>query len=117
MARAAPFDPGDPAGSGRRVAPLRGGMSGPRSSVRTRPGAPYPLGATWDGAGVNFAVWSEHATGMDLCLFDGKDPTREVHRLAIRERTDAVWHLYLPEARPGLLYGYRAHGPYEPKAG
>ena len=92
-------------------------MSGPRSSVRTRPGAPYPLGATWDGAGVNFAVWSEHATGMDLCLFDGKDPTREVHRLAIRERTDAVWHLYLPEARPGLLYGYRAHGPYEPKAG
>ena len=92
-------------------------MSGPRSGVRTRPGAPYPLGATWDGAGVNFAVWSEHATGMDLCLFDGKDPTREVHRLAIRERTDAVWHLYLPEARPGLLYGYRAHGPYEPKAG
>jgi len=92
-------------------------MSGSRSSVRTRPGAPYPLGATWDGAGVNFAVWSEHATGMDLCLFDGKDPTREVHRLAIRERTDAVWHLYLPEARPGLLYGYRAHGPYEPKAG
>ena len=92
-------------------------MSGPRSSVRTRPGAPYPLGATWDGAGVNFAVWSEHATGMELCLFDGNDPTREVHRLPIQERTDAVWHFYLPEARPGLLYGYRAHGLYEPKAG
>jgi isoamylase len=92
-------------------------MSAPRSSVRSRPGAPYPLGATWDGAGVNFAVWSEHATGMELCLFDGAQPAREVHRLPIRERTDRVWHVYLPEARPGLLYGYRAHGPYEPEAG
>jgi isoamylase len=92
-------------------------MSGPRSSVRTRPGAPYPLGATWDGAGVNFAVWSEHATGMELCLFDGADPARDVHRLPIQERTDRVWHVYLPEARPDLLYGYRAHGPYEPEAG
>jgi isoamylase len=92
-------------------------MSAPRSSVRSRPGAPYPLGATWDGAGVNFAVWSEHATGMELCLFDGAQPAREVHRLPIREQTDRVWHVYLPEARPGLLYGYRAHGPYEPEAG
>jgi isoamylase len=92
-------------------------MSAPRSTVRSRPGAPYPLGATWDGAGVNFAVWSEHATGMELCLFDGAQPAREVHRLPIREQTDRVWHVYLPEARPGLLYGYRAHGPYEPEAG
>src|SRR4030095_9380628 len=117
LARAVPLDLPDPASSGRRVAPLRGGMSAPRSSVRSRPGAPYPLGATGDGAGVNFAVGSEHATGMELCLFDGAQPAREVHRLPIREQTDRVWHVYLPEARPGLLYRYRAHGPYEPEAG
>jgi len=80
------------------------------------PGKPYPMGATWDGAGVNFSLFSAHATSVELCLFD---PTggREVARLTLPEYTDQVWHGYLPEARPGLLYGYRVHGPYEPKNG
>ncbi len=75
-------------------------------------GRAYPLGATWDGAGVNFAVFSKHAERVELCLFDPKG-RREVERLELRERTDFVWHCYLPDARPGLLYGYRAHGPNE----
>ncbi len=86
-------------------------------ALRTRPGAPYPLGATWDGAGVNFALFSEHATGVELCLFDAGDPRRETDRLRLPERTDLVWHLYLPEARPGQLYGYRVHGPHAPADG
>src|SRR5262245_51402911 len=86
-------------------------------TVRTRPGRPYPLGATWDGAGVNFALFSEHAAAVDLCLFDPSVPGRQVQRMPIRERTDQIWHVYLPQARPGLLYGYRVHGPYDPKAG
>ncbi|MBI3078630.1 MAG: glycogen debranching protein GlgX [Deltaproteobacteria bacterium] len=85
--------------------------------LRTQPGAPYPLGATWDGAGVNFALFSEHATAVELCLFDPADPRRETARIRVQERTDQVWHVYLPEARPGLLYGYRVYGPYEPAAG
>ena len=84
---------------------------------RTRPGAPYPLGATWDGAGVNFALFSEHATAVDLCLFDPEDPSAELHRIRMQEHTNQVWHVYLPEARPGLPYGYRVHGPYEPAHG
>ena len=84
---------------------------------RTRPGAPYPLGATWDGAGVNFALFSEHATAVDLCLFDPEEPARERHRVRMHEHTNQVWHVYLPEARPGLPYGYRVHGPYEPENG
>jgi glycogen operon protein len=84
---------------------------------RTRPGHPYPLGATWDGAGVNFALFSEHATAVDLCLFDSVDPSRETRRIAVTERSDQIWHVYLPEARPGLLYGYRVHGPYAPDHG
>ncbi len=80
------------------------------------PGAPYPRGATWDGEGVNFALFSEHAEKVELCLFD---PTgqHEVQRIVLREQTDQVWHCYLPEARPGLLYGYRVHGPYDPARG
>jgi glycogen operon protein len=66
---------------------------------------------------VNFALFSEHATGVELCLFDPADPARETERLSVRERTDQVWHVYLPEARPGLLYAYRVHGPWEPAAG
>src|SRR6266545_3774603 len=97
-------------------------MTGPRAharaaSPRTRPGAPYPLGATWDGAGVNFALFSEHATAVDLCLFDPDDPSRELQRVRMHEQTNQVWHVYLPEARPGLPYGYRVHGPYEPEGG
>ena len=84
---------------------------------RTRPGRPYPLGATWDGSGVNFALFSEHATAVDLCLFDAANPAREVRRIAVTERSDQIWHVYLPEARPGLLYGYRVHGPYAPAEG
>ncbi|GAC1676142.1 MAG: glycogen debranching protein GlgX [Terriglobales bacterium] len=80
------------------------------------PGKPYPLGATWDGEGVNFAIFSEHAEGIELCLFD-KTGRRELQRVEVREQTDQVFHCYLPEARPGQLYGYRVHGPYEPSKG
>src|SRR5690349_23914148 len=80
------------------------------------PGRPYPLGATWDGEGVNFALFSENAQKVELCLYDGSG-NKEVQRIEISERTDQVWHAYLPEARPGLLYGYRAYGPYEPTRG
>lgn len=69
------------------------------------PGAPYPLGATWDGEGVNFALFSENAESVELCMFDRAG--RETDRIAIREQTDLVWHCYLPEARPGQYYGYR----------
>ncbi len=85
--------------------------------MRVWPGDPYPLGATWDGEGVNFALFSEHAAGVDLCLFDGPSGTTEVHRIPIRERTDLVWHIYLPDVRPGVRYGYRVHGPYSPAEG
>ena len=83
---------------------------------RVWPGAPYPLGATWDGRGVNFALFSAHAEKVELCLFD---PTghQEQARIVLPEYTDEVWHGYLPEARPDLLYGYRVHGPYDPANG
>ena len=79
-------------------------------------GLPYPLGATWDGLGINFAVFSAHAERIDLCLFDSSG-RREVAQLALPEFTDEIWHGYLPNARAGLIYGYRAHGPYQPQAG
>ena len=85
--------------------------------MRTWPGRSYPLGATWDGEGVNFALFSENATKVELCLFDAPDSDRETIRLPVGERTDQIWHVYLPEARPGQLYGYRVHGPYDPPAG
>ena len=81
------------------------------------PGKPYPLGATWDGQGVNFALFSLHATGVELCLFDDPDAPRERERIAMPEQTDNVWHVYLPGISPGQLYGYRVHGPYDPDAG
>ncbi|MGZ5176849.1 MAG: glycogen debranching protein GlgX, partial [Burkholderiales bacterium] len=80
------------------------------------PGRPYPQGATWDGEGVNFSVFSKNADKVELCLFDAKG-RREVRRILMPEQTDQVWHCYLPEARPGLLYGYRVHGPYRPEKG
>ncbi|SFK72329.1 isoamylase [Nitrosomonas aestuarii] len=83
---------------------------------RLWPGKPYPLGATWDGAGVNFALFSEHAEKVELCLFDPKG-LHEIQRIQLLEQTDRVWHGYLPEARPGLLYGYRVYGPYKPEEG
>ncbi len=86
------------------------------SAVEIWPGRPYPLGATWDGQGVNFALFSEHAEQVVLCLFDAKGK-REIGQIPLRERTDSIWHGYLPEARPGLLYGYRVHGAYQPEQG
>jgi glycogen operon protein len=80
-------------------------------------GEPYPLGATWDGTGVNFALFSQNASQVDLCLFDGQDGNKEIARIRMPEQTDQVWHVYLPGIRPGQLYGYRVHGPYEPQAG
>jgi len=86
------------------------------NGVVIRPGRPYPLGASWDGEGVNFALFSEHAERVELCLFDPKG-RRETARLVLPEQTDQVWHGYLPDARPGLMYGYRVHGPYRPEDG
>ena len=85
--------------------------------MRVWPGDPYPLGATWTGAGVNFAVFSAHATKVELCLFDGPDAQKESLRIPLAEQTDMVWHGFLPDARPNQLYGYRVHGPYEPQNG
>jgi len=82
---------------------------------RVREGRPFPLGATWDGLGVNFALYSAHATRVELCLFDARG--REQERITLPEHTDEIWHGYLPDARPGQLYGYRVHGPYAPDAG
>jgi glycogen operon protein len=81
------------------------------------PGRPFPLGASFDAEGTNFAVYARHAEAVDLCLFDPDHPEREVRRVQLRERTGHVWHAYLPGVRPGTLYGYRADGPYEPENG
>ena len=92
-------------------------MSSPTSPITAVwPGSPYPRGATWDGEGVNFALFSETADRVELCIFDC-DGAHEVQRIALPERTDHVWHCYLPEARPGLAYGYYVHGPYKPEEG
>ena len=85
--------------------------------MKTKPGHPYPLGATWDGQGVNFALFSENATKVELCLFESTDATKETTRVRLAEQTDLVWHSYLPDLRPGQLYGYRVHGPYDPTNG
>jgi glycogen operon protein len=85
--------------------------------MRVWPGEPYPLGATWTGVGVNFALFSAHATKVELCLFDSADATREVARIALTEQTDQIWHAFLPDVRPNQLYGYRVHGPYDPAHG
>jgi isoamylase len=85
--------------------------------MRIWPGQPYPLGATWDGEGVNFALFSDHAEGVELCLFDRSDAGDESVRIKLNERTNNIWHVYLPDVRPGQLYGYRVHGPYDPERG
>ncbi len=85
--------------------------------LRIWPGEPYPQGATWDGEGVNFAIFSEHAAAVELCLYDSAEATTESHRIPLTSRTDLIWHCYLPDVRPGQLYGYRVHGPYEPHEG
>jgi len=83
---------------------------------RVEPGRPYPLGATWDGKGANFALFSATAERVELSIFDAAG-TREIGRVRFMERTDEVWHAYLPDARPGMLYGYRVYGPYDPAHG
>ena len=87
------------------------------TSVKTWLGHPYPLGATWMGNGVNFALFSEHATAVDVCLFDRPDASHENVRIPISESADHIWHIFLPDARPGQLYGYRVSGPYDPEHG
>src|SRR6187399_3188225 len=85
--------------------------------MRAWPGSPFPFGATWDGVGVNFALFSEHATKVELCLFDSPDATIEQLCVPMVDRTDMVWHAYLPDVRPGQLYGYRVYGPWSPQDG
>jgi isoamylase len=86
-------------------------------TIKTWLGKPYPLGATWAGDGVNFALFSENATGVTLCLFDDPNAVEEKIRIPITEKTDQVWHIFLPDARPGQHYGFRVTGPYEPERG
>jgi isoamylase len=83
---------------------------------RLLPGRPFPLGATWDGLGINFAVFSAHAEQIDLCLFEPSG-RHEIAHYTLPEYTDEVWHGYLPDATAGLVYGYRAYGRYEPERG
>src|SRR5436309_6729742 len=93
---------------------MRGAFMTP---VKTFRGYAYPLGATWMGNGVNFAIFSGHATGVELCLFDSIKDTEENVRIPLKEQTDQVWHVFLPDARPGQLYGFRVSGPYDPERG
>ncbi|MDR7541332.1 MAG: alpha-amylase family glycosyl hydrolase, partial [Armatimonadota bacterium] len=85
--------------------------------MRVWRGRPYPLGATWDGLGTNFALYSEHAEAVELCLFARPEDPEPEHVVELHERTGPVWHAYLPGVRPGQLYGYRVYGPYEPEHG
>jgi glycogen operon protein len=85
--------------------------------MRVWPGTPRPLGATWDGEGVNFALFSEHATAVELCLFEHEDADKPSYSVAMPHATDHVWHIYLPDVRPGALYGYRVDGPWAPQDG
>src|ERR1700756_3845833 len=83
---------------------------------RVREGLPFPRGATWDGKGTNFAVFSANATKVEVCIFDQKG-ARELERIPLPEYTNEVWHGYVPDIHPGTPYGYRVYGPYEPDAG
>lgn len=85
--------------------------------IITYPGKPYPLGATWDGEGVNFTLYADNATGVELCLFDSPESQTESKKIKLYERSHQVWHVYLPGVKPGQLYGYRVQGPYEPQNG
>ncbi|HZL90669.1 MAG TPA: glycogen debranching protein GlgX, partial [Pirellulaceae bacterium] len=85
--------------------------------MRVWPGHPYPLGATWDGSGVNFALFSQHADTVEVCLFDSPEATKETECIALPQKTFNVWHASFPDLKPGQLYGYRVHGPYEPRHG
>ena len=96
-----------------REAPL---ASHARYAARIAEGGPFPLGATWDGVGVNFALFSAHATKVELCLFDATG-NEEIERIELPEYTDEVWHVFVPDLKPGAIYGYRVHGPYAPEEG
>jgi glycogen operon protein len=85
--------------------------------IRRWPGRPYPLGATWDGSGTNFALYSENATKVEFCLFDSPEADKEIQRITLPDSTDQVWHGYFPDILPGQLYGYRVYGPYNPREG
>jgi glycogen operon protein len=85
--------------------------------IRVWPGRPFPLGASWDGTGVNFSIFSENATKVKLCLFDTPESTNEHARIQVTETTDQIWHCYLQDAKPGQVYGYRIHGPHDPEKG
>ncbi|HTE26076.1 glycogen debranching protein GlgX [Flavitalea sp.] len=85
--------------------------------LAVRVGKPYPLGATWDGDGVNFSVYSENAEGVELCLFQSEEDEYETVKIRIKERTHHIWHCYVPSVQPGQLYGYRVHGKYDPADG
>ena len=90
-----------------------------KSPVKTRSiaeGLPSPLGVTWDGSGTNFALFSAHATRVELCLFDSSGK-RETARIELPEYTDQIFHAHVPDVVPGTFYGYRVSGPYEPDAG
>jgi isoamylase len=84
---------------------------------KIRPGSPYPLGATWRGDGVNFAIFSENATSVDLCLFDSPLGTTESEKIRLFEKSHQIWHAFIPGLGPGQLYGYRIDGPYDPSNG
>ena len=99
--------------SSRRLLPS---ISFLKSDRRVSAGSPHPLGASWDGKGTNFALFSSTAEKVELCLFD-KSGRIEVDRIVLPERSEDVWHGYLPYAQPGQLYGYRVYGPYDPEAG
>jgi isoamylase len=86
-------------------------------NLRVWPGRPYPLGANWNGSGVNFALYSENAAKVELCLFDSPDADKESYRVTMPESSDMVWHCYVPDALPGQVYGYRVYGAYEPQRG
>jgi isoamylase len=85
--------------------------------VKAFPGKPYPLGATWDGKGVNFSVFSEYADGVELCLFRPDNDQEEYVKIKIEEVTHHIWHVYVPDLKPGQLYGYRVSGPFDPENG
>lgn len=85
--------------------------------IQILPGKPYPIGATWDGNGVNFALFTENATGVELCLFDAENENNELVKLDLTENTDLIWHIYVRGLAPGQLYGYRVHGPYQQEHG
>jgi isoamylase len=81
------------------------------------PGRPYPLGSTWDGEGINFAIYADHATDVELCLFNDEDDQSEFIKIKLAERTHHIWHIYIPGLAPGQLYGYRVSGPFDPENG